>query len=367
MKVFVYPADLGGCGYYRLIWPAKALQAAGHDVRIVHPRNVNKISGSTNESGRLTSLNVPKGADVMVFQRVTSKMIIDAIPIMQDNGVAVVLDVDDDMAHVHPNNPAWAALHPKNDATSEYNWNYAARSYDIAAHVTVSSNALARRYGIHGRVTTLYNCIPDIVTQIPHIETRNTVGWGGSVHSHPDDPQVTGNAMARIMKDGYTFRIVGPAHGTKDAFRLNDEPASTGPIEIQNWPHTLSRLAVGIAPLNDTKFNAAKSWLKPLEYAAVGVPSVMSPRAEYRRLHALGVGLLADTPRDWYRHVRKLLDDNDYRFMMSERGREVARQWTIERNAHMWWAAWSQALAYVRGPLGTRSQNQAVATVPADR
>src|SRR5690606_28606720 len=38
MKIYVYPADEYGCGYYRLIWPAQALQAQGHDIQIVMPK-----------------------------------------------------------------------------------------------------------------------------------------------------------------------------------------------------------------------------------------------------------------------------------------------------------------------------------------
>jgi glycosyltransferase involved in cell wall biosynthesis len=364
MKVVVYPSDLGGCGYYRLIWPAKVLQKMGHDVTIVHPKNVNKISGNTDETGKLVGVNIPKGADVMVFQRVTSKNIIDAIGIMRDNGIAVVLDVDDDMSTIHPSNPAWAALHPKNEATLEYSWNHAAKSYDLASHVTVSSTALLKKYASHGRGTILHNFVPQIMTEIPHIEQVNTIGWGGSMHSHPDDPQVVGNAMARIVREGYRFQIVGPPWGTKRAFGLDDEPLSTGPVPIENYCHTLGRLAVGVAPLNDTKFNAAKSWLKMLEYAAVGVPCIGSPRPEYVRLNKMGIGLLAQTPRDWYRNARRLLDDFNYRMDMSQRGRDIVREHlTIEANAHKWWEAWSAALAIERGPLGQRSIQSAVGTV----
>src|SRR5689334_24701002 len=42
------------------------------------------------------------------------------------------------------------------------------------------------------------------------------------------------------------------------------------------WPRALSALGIGLAPLADSTFNRAKSWLKPLEMAAVGVPCVMS-------------------------------------------------------------------------------------------
>ena len=56
----------------------------------------------------------------------------------------------------------------------------------------------------------------------------------------------------------------------------------------------VAKLGIGVAPLADTKFNAAKSWLKMAEMAALGVPCVVSPRAEYMRLHEQWIGSLAE-------------------------------------------------------------------------
>lgn len=355
MRVYVYPADLGGCGYYRLIWPAKILQQAGHDVRLIHPRTAKKIQGGTDASGRLVQIDIPSDADVMVFQRVTSNMIIDGINIMRQNGIAVVLDVDDDMSAIHPSNPAFAALNPNSGVnTKEYDWNAARKACDRATLVTVSTDALLARYAVHGRGVILRNCIPEVMTRIERKEELRTIGWGGSMHSHPDDPQVTGTAMSKLQREGYRFKIVGPPRGTKEAFRLDKEPITTGPVAIENYPHEIAKLSVGIAPLNDTRFNRAKSWLKMLEYAALGVPCIGSPVDEYRRLHGLGIGLLAQSPRDWLRHAKLLLDDDARRNEMSLQGRAAVQQLTVEANAWRWWEAWTRALEIERGPLGIK-------------
>lgn len=358
MRVYVYPGDLAGCGYYRLTWPARELQKQGKDVRIVHPSQM-KISGAMDDDGNLIQISAPKDADVMVFQRVTSVKMINGISILRQNGIAVVLDVDDDMSAIHPNNPAFAALVPGGDQP-EYSYLNAHRVCEAATYVTVSSDALLARYAKHGRGTILRNCIPEVTLQIPHEPEPRTIGWGGGIHSHPDDPQACGPAMARLMNYGYKFKIVGPPRGTQKAFGLNEEPLSTGPVQIQNWPHALSKLEVGIAPLADTRFNAAKSWLKMLEYAAVGVPCIGSPRDEYRRLHALGVGLLAKDPKQWYQHARRLLDNPGLREELSGRGREAAAKLTIEGNAWRWWEAWTTAYE-----LQQTSPKPAVTTVSA--
>ncbi len=352
MRVYVYPSDLGGCGYYRLTWPANVLKAAGYDVRVIHPSQANKIGGGVDKDGKLVSLKIPSDADVMVFQRVTSRLIIDGIKIMRANGIAVVIDVDDDMHSIHPANPAFNALRPGGDKP-EYDWHNAQAALAGATLVTTSTDALLKRYASHGRGVVLHNCIPKIALEIPHVDSES-FGWPGALLSHMDDPQVMGTSAARLQREGYEFRIVGPPRGTKAAFQLDQDPTTTGPVPLGAWLHSIAKLGVGVAPLNDTRFNAAKSWLKMLEMAAVGVPCVGSPRNEYRRLHALGVGLLADNPRAWYRHLKSLLTNPTQRAELGQAGREAVKQLTIEGNAWRWAEAWEQALQIERGPLGIR-------------
>jgi hypothetical protein len=358
--VYVYPADLGGCGYYRLIWPAKELQRQGHDVRLLHPDAKHKISGGLDDSGKLVSVSVPKDADVVVFQRVSSRRMIEAIKILRAHGIAVVVDIDDDMSAIDQRNPAWAALHPKGTAANEeYDWNAARAVCDGATLVTVSTDALFKRYVVHGRGMVLRNAVPELFLTFDH-EDKQIIGWAGALFSHPDDPQVCGPAMGRLQREGYLFKVVGPIHGTKSAFQLDHDPLSTGPLQVERWPAEVNKLGIGIAPLNDTRFNAAKSWLKPLEYAALGVPCVSSPRDEYRRLHALGVGLLATTPKDWYRHVKMLAENASARAELSERGRVAVNELTIEKNAWRWAEAWTRAFEIERGPLGLKPSDRTI-------
>lgn len=365
MKVYVYPADLGGCGYYRLIWPSKILQAAGHDVVLVHPKHNNKLTGATDSSGKLVSLKLPRDADVMVFQRVSSKMMVDAIPLMRKSGIAVVIDVDDDMSAIHQSNPAWAALHPKSTGrNAEYDWNSATKACTAASFVTVSTNALLGRYAQPGRGAVLHNAVPQIFldeTKFPRVDNE-VFGWAGALFSHPDDPQVTGTSMGVLQRAGHKFKIVGAPRGTREAFKLDHEALTTGPVPVQEWPVEVNKLGIGIAPLNDTRFNEAKSWLKMLEYAALGVPCIGSPRAEYRRIHALGVGLLAATPKDWFRLTKELLGNASLRCELSESGRAAVRDLVIEKQAWRWWEAWSAALEIERGPLGIK---RSVGSLPA--
>lgn len=358
MRVYIYPADTQGCGYYRLIWPGKQLQAMGCDVRLVHPKAAHKIQGGMDKDGKLVQVSIPKDADVIVFQRVTSKVLAEGVKIIRANGVAVVIDIDDDMSAIHQHNPAWSALHPKN-ARQEYDWRAANIACENASLVTTSTVALQKRYAPHGRGMVLHNAIPELFLTLPH-EDSDLIGWAGALFSHPDDPMVLGSSMGRLQREGFPFKIVGPIHKTKEAFQLDHDPMATGPLPVERWAPEVTKLGVGIAPLTDTRFNQAKSWLKPLEYASLGVPCVSSPRAEYRRLHALGVGLLADNPREWYRHVSALARSESMRTELAQRGKEAVRALTIEANAWRWWEAWTRAYQIERGPLGLKRSDPTV-------
>lgn len=255
MRVCIFPADLFGCGWYRLLFFAKHLQALGHDIQIIPPdRRQSGLTGDM-QNGKLVNVTPPAGADVVVMQRVTHPPVADAIPLLRAQGIAVVVDIDDDLDAISPSNPAWAALHPRSQ--TEHDWASASLACQRATMVTVSSPALLRRYAAHGRGVVIPNCVPDLFLKLQRVDS-GVIGWGGSIHSHPDDLQVVGTAMRRLQSEGHVFQVVGPGTGVKDALALPREPLATGNIEIGDWAASLSILGVGITPLAESRFNESK-------------------------------------------------------------------------------------------------------------
>lgn len=341
MRVYVYPADDFGCGHYRMIWPAAEVhKISDFDVAIVTSENA-RIGAHLDSQGRITQVIYPQDADIVVFQRPTHRYIAAAIPLLRQRGVTVVVDMDDDLRTIHPANPAFVMLHPKNSGM--HTWQNASAACREASMVTVSTEALARRYGSHGRVRVIHNTVPESFLKVEHTDS-DLLGWGGSAHSHPNDLSVVGSSIARLVSEGTQFRVVGSGTDVARLMNLNDNPDETGIVRFHDWASELTQIGVGIAPLADTAFNEAKSWLKPLEYSAVGIPWVASDRTEYRRLHGLGCGSVVERPREWERELRRLLESSDLREDMSGRGREVASELTIERYAERWHDAWLAAL-----------------------
>lgn len=364
MKVYVYPADIYGCGYLRLIWASRVLASQGHDVTVVMPEGyvdehgrkapANGLKIKTDPSGRAVAITIPKDADVMVMQRITHHALAGAIPLWRSRGIAVVIDMDDDLSTIHPSNPAWRALHPTMGKPG-FSWKIAEEACQAATFVTVSTPALLQRYAPHGRGAVLYNHIPSDYLDIPRVDSE-VIGWGGTVLSHPDDLQMVGSSLSRMTDAGHALRIVGPGDGVESAVRVRQNWSASGGVDIFQWPHQLtSDIGIGIAPLADTRFNSAKSWLKPLEYASLGIPCVMSSRTEYLRLHRLGVGILARKPRDWEARLRELVASAALREEYSLRGRAVASEWTIEANAWKWLEIWNQARLIEQGALARAS------------
>lgn len=351
MKVYIYPADTTGCGWFRLIWPAQHLITQGHDVTIMWPDERGSFQAEIT-NGVIKRVSYPPDADVIVVQRVSHKHLANALAWIREQGVAVVMDIDDDLSTIHPRNPAWLAMHPKSGGSQhsdEHSWNNTLTAAKNCTLVTVTSPALAKIYrGIHG-ARVLHNYVPDHYLEIEHHDNA-TIGWGGAVATHPDDLQEAATAVTRLMDEGHVFAVVGPEEGVKEALGTPYNVLASGALSMDAWPYGLTSLGVGIAPLADTRFNAAKSYLKPLEYAALGIPSVVSDRSEYRYLSDNhGIGVVARRSRDWYKALKKFVTEDSYRQDHGEHCRAIASQLAYSLHAYRWAEVWEEALKLQRG------------------
>jgi hypothetical protein len=339
-----------------MIWPAQALKSQGFTVDVVQQKDRHVEMVLDDRTDEVVDVIIPDGYDVVVLQRVTHRYLMQSVRVLRNKGIAVVIDVDDDLTTVHPSNPAWAMLHPKHGERHvgkpwKHSWRYLGEACRHATMVVCTTKTLAQRYGGAGNAVVIPNYLPSHYYDVEHVDS-DLLGWPASLHSHPNDPEVVGTAVQRLVADGTRFHVTSVGDGAARAFGLTgDDVLTDRPTEIitlLDWPRAIACIGVGIAPLADTRFNMAKSWLKPLELSAVGVPWVGSPRAEYRRLNQLGCGLLVDRPKDWYRVLRSLLTDDRRRVELADAGRSVAAQLRLEDHAWRWAEVWTDAFARQR-------------------
>lgn len=352
MKVYVFPADNAGCGHYRLIWPADVLRKQGHDVVIMPPVKeagfLIKTEVGEDNVERIIDVQVPPGADVVVIQRAAHRRQQELIRFLRSKGVAVVVDMDDDMSTIHPDNVAFQAYRHNN--RTDYSWKWALESCKEATLVTTSTTTLQKIYAPHGRGVVLDNYVPAATLKYDKPET-GCFGWAGTTKSHPNDLQVCGDVVRRMMQEGYPFRVVGGPSKVKQNLRLTEDPVCTGMVDLQFWIKTIAATVdVGMIPLAPTNFNTSKSRLKGIECMAAGVPWVASPRAEYRRLNKeSGCGFLAETPKQWHSYLTRLLIDDVLRKEQAEAGKEYMQSQTYEAHAYKWAEAWTEAVRIQRG------------------
>lgn len=348
MRVLIWPAshENDATCQYRLLEPARCLQAQGADITVSRTGPTVLWSGwwdpallSPPDDVRALGLHKAPDADVVVLQRPGRRWWADVIPFIQEAGVKVVVDVDDRFDRIHESNHAHDEFHLRNE-TMNYEW--IDRACELADLVTVTTPSLLEAYG-HGHGMVLPNLVPERYLRIKRLPRAQTIGWSGTVDTHPVDLQETGGAVGRVLQEWkeWRFHAVGTGEGLREALELPRKPTITGWVPFKDYAKAMAQMTLGIVPLEPSEFNDGKSSLKMSEMASVGVPVVASPTPDNLRMHALGIGFIAFNPPEWEQHLQALIRNRGLRDEISGRGREVMAGLTYERNCDQWWTAWT--------------------------
>ena len=156
---------------------------------------------------------------------------------------------------------------------------------------------------------------------------RIVIVYGSGTLTHDADFALAAPALLRLLGEDerVSLRIVGtleldPAF---DRFTSRIER-----LETTNFKAYLAALAsadISLAPLEATVFNEAKSNIKLIEAAIVGLPSICSPRREFLGAIEHGEdGFLAETGQDWYDALHALAGDPALRAGIGSRARARA-------------------------------------------
>ena len=151
-----------------------------------------------------------------------------------------------------------------------------------------------------------------------------TIVYGSGTRTHDADFALIGNVLKRVAveNDNVEILLVGQLNPPETLLDIGDRLQR---LPARPYPEYLALLAtadIAVAPLIDANFNEAKSNIKFLEAAAMGVPSVCSPRSAFARAVKHGTtGFLATTQDDWYTALTALVRDPALRQRMGDHAR----------------------------------------------
>jgi len=346
MKILMMNAGHIGSDHYRVTEPVRAVHESGSGVEVTITRGLTTTMRPSSGGGEPVVTDVDaQGADVVVLQLPKTAQMLQCMQVLQDQGVAVVVEMDDLLAGVAYGSLAYGALVREGMGRQALQ---CARAADL---VTTTTPALLQEYAPHGRGVVVPNAIPRRIAALPPAYERTpdvvTVGWSGSVMGHPYDLQEMGSGLQQALDNTSgrsRFLILGQKADARDRLRLAEEPVEVPWIhDVDGYTTAVGEVFdIGVAPLRIDRFNTCKSWLKNLEYAARGVFCVRSPSAEYERL---GLGRRAKAPKDWAKALTTAIKDPDLRREQAARDRAVVLEKHLtEHTAPQWVAAWEQAV-----------------------
>lgn len=148
--------------------------------------------------------------------------------------------------------------------------------------------------------------------------------YGSGTKTHDADFACAAPALARLLRarPEIVLQIVGELALPPEMDGFADRIERMPPKDFRTWLGLLANADIALAPLEDTAFNDAKSNIKFLEAAILGVPCVCSPRANFRSVVVHGeTGMLADDDDAWFAALDRLAAEPSLRARIGDAGR----------------------------------------------
>jgi glycosyltransferase involved in cell wall biosynthesis len=341
MKTTVYNGDNGGCFNYRVRLPVEAMQAAGHDIRY---------------TADMIPAEIIAGYDVMVNQLLWQELCFKNAYYAKAHGARIVYELDDYVMEIDPYSPAYE--HYSRQEVQQGIANYLM----LADAVTVTTKHLANKVLAH--IDTISNTrpamfvLPNCVsghewekwqTARAAIDRRPdivTIGWHGSA-THIKDLAVIVPALLQLMQACPNVRLVACGLDYFRIFKAFERFADR--IEYRDWKDpkefagNLIDFDIGLAPLENTRFNKCKSNVKFLEYSMLGIPCIASNVEPYECIQNDKTGLLVGANEsDWLKALIRMVRHKSTREGIGQTAKNwVMQNRLIENNYHKWAEAYT--------------------------
>lgn len=334
--------------------------------------------------GVLEQMGVFNQFDVVVFER-HAKDMTRYMERARGVGAAVVYDIDDDIFHVLPANPAyvqfgtskrllreaWEALQGSPPETLGQLAPFAYMSFEellehnqscrraivenmkAADAVTVTTEALKKQYkNIARRVEVLPNLADldewkDWVPVRPN-DGKVRIAWAGG-DSHMDDLALLRDPIKDLLAkyEHVEFHIIGFPDAKRILWDGVDRVIAHPWLEHNDLKRELSKADIGVAPSVPVAFNEAKSPIRVYEIllATGGHAAVVGSKTTYgETINKLGCGLVVRgngvlEKRRWFKALSELVENEEKRREMGKKGFDALMhdpQWSYQGQAELW-------------------------------
>jgi glycosyltransferase involved in cell wall biosynthesis len=336
MNIYGLAPISGACHYYRIREPLRGLAGLGHTTEFgdrldesVVTRNETILTHILHDEDGLTAWRLLAG----------------------ERQHTLVYDIDDNIW-------AYEAGTEHADYWTRERQELAEECLRLSHLVTTPSKVIAEiityRLGLNSNVAVLPNYVPAFTLGIertpPEVFTVAYQGAPQRIHqSDLDTIQLELFEFLRLCPDA-RLRFYGQAAPLEGGGPFSDR------IEFAPWLpdvpayyRALAQSTIGIGPLRRSPFTSAKSGLRAVEFAALGLPAIVSDAPPYRGwIKHRESGYLVSNPRDWRKYLVKLYRSKDLVSRLSTFARSLAVDWTTEANAWQWEQAYQRSGPGVR-------------------
>lgn len=355
MKIVAYPSDLDGAGSYRIIYPLAQLSTFGGHKCTLGPHRI--LHETKDFMAIQYDLDHPLEADLVILQNPRLPEYKTFQKRLQDDGILVVVEMDDDYLNLPDYNPA--SQHDLARSREAQTW--CLRHADA---VTVTTPSLKKTLSgvTRAPIYVLRNFLDwKVWGHVDPVYEKKSwegvrVGYLGKSLWHSGDLDVLKPWLGKWLEQNPDVQFVSVGDpenheilGVPEEQRINVDAYA---FRHQGVARHAATMDIGLVPLAKNKFNESKSHLKGMEYAGVGIPCLASPTESYREWWLAGTdggergaGFLCDRPKEWVRALDRLVEDEELRTSMGRRARQLASENTIQDHWRLWENIYSETLA----------------------
>jgi O-antigen biosynthesis protein len=261
-KILIHPSDAEGCGFYRILQPAKALYES-------HPLHI--INSFVYASPQQIIENDIKH---VIVQRHSEPKMVERLAEYKSLGLTLVHDLDDLLWQVPPTNPYHRYFKGENKKALH-------SALQMVDHVSVSTQPLAVEVRKFTRQPSII--LPNYVSRSHYQPPKERqqeklrVGWAGSP-THVGDLGLIRTLVTSTLNE-YQWVFMGYCpEEWKSQIEFHNY------VDIKCYMDKLKELNLDavVIPLENNLFNEAKSYIKLLEFASIGVPCITTDIYPYK-------------------------------------------------------------------------------------